>query len=398
MGAKRSAGFVRHGALGLPHGGNVTRATRSDAAEVRARTATIWNDFCDDLKRASSLFGRAQTPADEQTQAEGLRFLMRLIRIGFENAFEVGDPRHPGLIPMIDAHKVYEGVTGDARYQHAFIDGTATHRIGGTRGDAPLMEFSAFTGKGGLHEVSHQVAALTERELVVGPDGRLEVVFSPHPHPGNWIETGPTTRYLMVREYAHDWTDLRRAELRLEREDVRERRPSPTVDEMQRALSTTAAFVTNAALLWADISDYWAASVVNRFVAQTQVDQKTDIAAPIGHQFSCGWLRLEPGEVLVARFTPKDVPYWSLGVANYWYETLGFREPGSELNNRNVEYAEDGSVEVVIGPFQPRGPNWVDTRDHREGTLIFRWSRSVDPPPEFETEIRRVDDASEARP
>jgi hypothetical protein len=66
----------------------------------------------------------------------------------------------------------------------------------------------------------------------------------------------------------------------------------------------------------------------------------------MGHQFSCGWLRLEPGEILVARFRPDEVPYWSLGVANYWYETLGFGEPGSEINNQRVEYEEEGLTEM----------------------------------------------------
>jgi hypothetical protein len=296
---------------------------------------------------------------------------------------------------MIDSKKVYEGVTGDARYQHAFIDGTQTYRIHGARGMAPLMEFSAYTGKAGVHELSHQVGALTERELVLEEDGRIEVTFSPNEVPGNWIKTNASTRYLMIREYAHDWKGRLASDLVVERAGSVGYRPEPTLDDMSQALSKTAQFVATAAEFWAGISDYWAGSVINRFVPQEQVDQRTDIGAPIGHQFSCGWLDLQEGEVIVARFKPSDVPFWSMGVANYWYETLGFRHPGSELNNQRVDYGEDGSVEIVIGPFaQGTSPtrNSIDTREHRSGTLIFRWSRSFDPPPEIETEVLRLED------
>ena len=359
-----------------------------------------WDAFCDDLKRAGRVLHRATTPQDEQTRAEGLRFLVRLIRIGFENTFEIGDPRHPGLLPMIDAQKVHEGVTADARYHHAFLDGRATHRIRGTRGGAPLMEVSVYTGKAGIHPLSHQLGALTEREIAVDDEGRLEIVLAPEPPAASsgrsWIRTDAQTRYLMVREYAHDWSGVEPARLALSRDDAATR-PPLTLDEITGGLASTAEFVARAAELWAGISDYWAGSVVNRFALQQQVDQRTDIGAPIGHQFSCGWLSLEPDEALVARFRPQSVPYWSLGVANYWYETIGFGEPASEINNRGAETESDGSVRVVLGPHAPRGPNWIDTRGHCTGTLIFRWSRSVDPPPAIETEVKTLRELEDER-
>ena len=34
-----------------------------------------------------------------------------------------------------------------------------------------------------------------------------------------------------------------------------------------------------------------------------------------------------------------------------------------------------------------RCANWIDLKGHREGTLVFRWSRSKDPVPPIETEL-----------
>ena len=33
-------------------------------------------------------------------------------------------------------------------------------------------------------------------------------MLSPYEHSGNWVETGTETRYVMIREYAADWTGL----------------------------------------------------------------------------------------------------------------------------------------------------------------------------------------------
>ncbi len=356
----------------------------------------LWDRFCDDLKRAGRVLRRPATPGDELTRAEGLRFLVRMVGIGFENSFDLGDPEHPRLIPMVDPLKVYEGVTSDARYFHSFIDGTASYRIVGTRGNAPLIEVSVYTGKAGIHEKSHQIGALTERDLVIAADGTLEVALGPDPQPGNWIPTSADTKYLMVRQYAHDWSGLEEAVLRIERVGGSARRPPVSLEAIEDGLRKTAEFAATAPGFWADISDYWAGAVVNRFVAQRQADEKTDIGAPTGHHFSCGWFRLAPDEALVATLSPQEVPYWSLGLANYWYETLGFGERGSEINDRTSIREPDGSVRAVIADTAPRGPNWLDTRGHREGTMIFRWSRSSDPVPPIQSAVVKRSDLPES--
>lgn len=351
--------------------------------------ALAWEQFCDALKRAGQVLRRPQTPQDELTQAEGLRFLVHMLRVGFENGLDFADPVHPVLERMIDATKVCEGVTSDARYHHAFLDGSATYRIRGRRGGAPLIEFSSFTGKAGVQAESRQVASLTERDLVVGADGCFEVVLSPEPQPQNWLRTGPEARYLMVRQYAHDWSRLEEARMQIRRDGVQGLRPPLGLAELQRGLGAAADFAARAPAFWAAISDYWVDFAVNRFVPQLQADPVTDIAAPTGHQFSCGWFRLAPGEALVVRFAPAAVPYWSLGLANYWYETIGFGEGGSEIHDRNALREPDGSVRAVVAdaPRSGRAGNWLDTRGHAQGTLVFRWSRSRDPVPPIETQL-----------
>jgi len=358
--------------------------------------ARLWEDFCDALKLAGGVLRRTETPRDERTLADAYRYLIRMVRVGFENTHDLGDLEHPRLTPMVGPMVQYEGVTSDARYLHGLIDGSATHRITGMRGGSPLIEFGVYTGKMGLHDESKLIASITEETLEVAADGSVEVVLSPTEQPGNWIETDGRTRYIMVRQYAGDWRGVAEGRFDIERTGVTGP-PAPFgLDEIRDSLERTAAFARDNPPIWAAISDYWADLAVNRFTAELGVDARTDIAPPSGHQFSCGYFKLKPGEALDVRFRPEGAVFWSLGLANYWYETIGYGRRDSHLNSGIAALEADGSVRAVISLERPPASagvaNWVDPRGCCEGTMVFRWSRSRDPVPAIECRLVALDE------
>jgi hypothetical protein len=394
-------------------------------AGPEASAADAWERFCAELARAGEALQRPTTPRDELTQAEGLRHLARMIRAGVENRLELADLTHPVITPMVDRWLLYEGVTSDARYHHALIDGAASHRILGTRGTAPLFEIGIYTGKQAVHEDSHLLGSLTESELRVEPDGRFEVALGTQPRAGNWLRTDARARYLMIREYAQDWRATRAGSFEITREPA-PGAPEPLRLETARAgLFGAADFVARATSFWASLSDHWASLAPNRFLytprgGGTQLrrlddegreisqpdwermsgisgDARTEVAPPAGHEFSCGWFRLEQDEALVVRFEPVPAPYWGLELANYWYEPLAHRSGRAILNDRSALREADGSVVAVISQRDPGRPNWLDTAGHREGMMIFRLSRSQAPPPPIATELVRLRDHRGAR-
>ena len=113
---------------------------------------------------------------------------------------------------------------------------------------------------------------------------------------------------------------------------------------------------------------------------------------PFGHRFASGYFRLEPDEALIVTFTPSDVPYWGIDLTNYWFEPLSYEDHRSHVNNKTVTYEEDGSVRVVISQERRGSGNWIDLAGHREGTMIFRWSRSDDPLPVLATRVVKLDE------
>lgn len=344
-----------------------------------------WEEFCEQLKRAGRVLRRDTTPKDELTIAEGCRKLVHLVRIGFEATHDFADTGHPRIYQSVTATTLGEGETSDARYHQAFIDGGATYRVTGLRGAAPLIEFTVYAGKIGLQDMSRQVGAITERELLVGPDGSFELVLSPTEHPGNWIRTAPDATLLYIRQYAHDWGSTRGATFEIRREGESEDVRPLTLDVIRAAFAGTATFVDKAAYFWADIMDRRATAPANVFFEiPLAPDQPT---MPTGHRFAAGYFRLAADETLLVSFAPTEAPYWGLDLTNYWFEPLSYEDHRSHVNNRTATYESDGSVRVAIGARRGGVPNWIDTLGHREGTLLFRWSRTQDPLPRLDATV-----------
>ncbi|HMV71326.1 MAG TPA: DUF1214 domain-containing protein [Pseudomonadales bacterium] len=350
-----------------------------------------WEAFCDSLKPAGAVLARAATPDDQLTQAEGLRKLVRMIRMGFEAALEYGNTGHPEVYQLVTSTTLGEGETSDSRYYQVMIDGSKSYRLSGSRGEAPYVEFTVYAGKIGLDATSAQVGAVTEHELTVKPDGSYELLLAPEKPAGwssSWIRTTPESTVLFIRQYAHDWSKTRGATFDIEQLGASGDRPPLTIAEVRHALERTSAYVSRSVNIWAAIVDQRRAAEPNRFfVFEVEQDPDESPEMPIGHRFSSGYFRLEPDQALLVSFKPADVPYWGLDTTSYWFEPLSYMDHRSHYNNRTVRYEADGSVRIVIAARDPGMPNWIDTRGHLEGPMIFRWSRTALPVPEIEAKL-----------
>ena len=81
-----------------------------------------WESFCEQLKQAGQVLARESTPDDELTQAEGLRKLVRMIRMGFEATLEYGNRDFPEVYQLVTPTTLGEGETSDALSHQLQLD------------------------------------------------------------------------------------------------------------------------------------------------------------------------------------------------------------------------------------------------------------------------------------
>ena len=360
---------------------------------MKEKSVAIWEAFCDQLKQAGGVLARNTTPDDELTQAEGLRKLVRLIRVGFEASFEYADTSMPTVYRLVTPTTIGEGETSDAHYFQSMIDGVRTFRLKGRRGDAPFIEFTTYNGKVGLHAKSEQIASLTEQDLLVDDTGNYEIILSPNRYSGNWLRTTAETSVLYIREYTHDWSKTRETTFEISRLDGADVQPAAmTVASVEQAMRRTAGYVSRSIQTWAAIVDFRRGQEPNKFFPfEQESDPDESPEMPTGHRFSSGYFRLQEHEALLIRLVPQQVPYWGLDTTNYWFEPLSYGDSRSHVNNGTAVVGKDGVITMVIATKNPGVPNWIDTRGHCEGVMLFRWSRTSLPLPELQTQVVAVD-------
>lgn len=361
------------------------------AQQPEVQPDDTWTQFVDALRPASELIHRQRTPQDELTQAEGYRYLARSIRLSMAMSHEYTNTDRPVLFDAQTATMLSGAAFSDGSYQQALIDGGKTYRISGRHGSAALFEVAVYEGRIGAQNSSKLVGVLTEKDLKLNENGQFDVILSPQRHKGNWLPTTASSDLLVVRQYAHDWRNSKRAQLTIERVGEASTELELTQYKIDQDLLEAATFVRRLTTTWAYLLERMGMGPPNKMLA-VPADLEPIMAG--GHKLAMAKLEIPAGQALVVEFTPPKAEYWGLQLTNYWLEPLDFDSEGSHFNNKTVRYNKAGSVRVVISTADPQVANWMNARGHVAGTLQFRLARSNKAVPEFKTTLVPISEAN----
>jgi Protein of unknown function (DUF1214) len=338
-------------------------------------SAEIWAQYCEAIKLAGRQLLRPETPKDPFNQAEGLRYLSRLVRLGLEMYVESGDMSFPSF--MVPSHETAKIIADnpDNYYQVARIDGRHDYRVRGSRGTVAYLNFSTKRGgydSGGKLELSGFIDA---KGMSFEPDGQFELVLSQKPRPGNWLKLDPDSSQLLVRQTFLDRIHEKPAQLRIERMDTAARPPPLDPRTLRENLRKAGTFVDGTARLSGD----WAHSYRGHTNQLPPADQAHCQAAggdPNIFFYHSYW-RLAPEEALVIHFPRVAVcDYWNIQVNNYWMESLDYRYFRICINKHSAQLDSDGGLTLILAHADPGHPNWLETAGHEQGTMCFRWINS----------------------
>jgi hypothetical protein len=360
----------------------------TDEAAARISDGTTWNDLCDTLKMAGAVILRDSSPADAFSRAEGFRYLSRVLRAGLEAFVEHADPRAPVLARMVHETVKMGADNPDNYYQNAAISGEYEYRIVGTRGSVAYLSFATQSGGYGEGLGLPLTGFLDGKDLIVEPDGSVEIAVSVAPRPGNWLPMKPESGTLIVRQTFARRDRERIAELRLERVGG-ERAPSPvTPQAIDRGLGRVGNLVGGVAALFAG----WAEGFQKHTNELPQFDPA--VAKAFGGDpnivYYHSYWRLADDEALVIEVTPPDCELWNFQLNNHWMESLDYRYFPIWVNKHTARYRDDGSVRIVVAHRDPGCDNWIDTVGHAFGTMLFRWVRAT-AHPQPQTRVVKLD-------
>lgn len=346
----------------------------ADQATQRIVNGRAWEEFCDGLKAAGASLhfpGTPQTPLD---QAEGVRYLSRLVRAGLEAFVEHADPARPVLHRVVHETVKMGSDNPDNHYFTARLDGALEYRIVGHRNTVHYLGFGTQRGSYGRSGGMPPTGYLEGSELEMDAEGRFEIVLSATPQAGNWLPMTEETGTLIVRQTFLDREHEVPAQLELTCTSAGATPRQPTPQDVEEGLQATSALVAGASLLFAK----WARDFKAHSNELPQFDPERSIQAggdPHIVYYHSHWA-LRPDEALVIEAEPPVCEHWNFQLNNYWMESLDYRHHRIHINRHTAVYERDGSVRIVVAHRDPGLPNWIDTVGHESGTMCFRWVRA----------------------
>jgi hypothetical protein len=254
--------------------------------------------------------------------------------------------------------------------------------------ETEFIEFNLYAGDlTGLNPTPRRmIAALTERDIDLAPDGTFEIRLDARGG-RNAMQMEPDINSISVRRYLRDPLVDRPRPLAIRRTTPAPPKAPLTAQAVERGTTEAIAFARNNVRMWSQWADHTRATKRNVI---TPMADGGDIHTPVGHVYLNGAWVLGPGEALALAFVPDPNCYWSLVPTSYWMESLEWRF-GERVfaTSFDTRPDADGVVRLVLGPTDPRlpGHTWLSTEGRAEGLVSLRVARNSGPWPVVETKV-----------
>jgi len=341
--------------------------------DQRMVTGKAWADFCDELKTAGNVLLAPGTPRDPVQQAEGIRYLTRLTRAGLEAYVEYPDPSFPRLRRMVHETVKMGADNPDNHYLNAQISGAHEYKILGKRNTIDYISFHTQNGNYGTTGGLAPCGKLDDAELKLEEDGSFEIYLTREPQGKNWLRIEEETTLLMVRQTYADRFIEEPASLEIRNLSGINKPGALTSRQMDEGLKTATMFVGGASLLFAR----WANDFKKHVNKLPLFDPEKSNAAGGDETiiYYHSYWRIEADEALIIEVLPPDCDAWNFQLNNHWMESLDYRYHNICINKNSARYEADGTVRLVVSYQDPGHGNWIETANHREGTMCWRWYR-----------------------
>ncbi|MEN8723318.1 MAG: DUF1254 domain-containing protein [Alphaproteobacteria bacterium] len=348
--------------------------------DEQVTSGAAWAQFCDDLKAVGDLLLQPENPQDAFTQAEGMRYLSRLTRMGLENFLEYRDPLFPVFRRSCHETIKLGGDNPDNHYANAQIDGSFDYKITGSRGSVHYLGIGTQSGNYGKDGTLQTIGFIdADKDIAINDDGSFEIIVSQTEQPGNWLKMTDGTGMVLVRQTFHDRETETPAVLTIERLNAEGEAPAPLSSQrIAHGLMAASRYVAGSVKLFLEWSHEFRTYDLNTF---KMLDHKRAqrVGGDPNIRYFYGWYDFADDEALVITTPLPECDYWNIQLCNFWMESFDYRYHRVHLNHHLAQ--NDGkTAEVVVAHRQLDHPNAIETAGHKEGVLMWRWIGASDHP------------------
>ncbi|MFP8879642.1 MAG: DUF1214 domain-containing protein [Myxococcota bacterium] len=330
--------------------------------------AKAWNALLDDLRVLGEEVLDPAVAAGEQ--ADGLRFLLRMVGLYEEQCLEFASTAHPEFWFVESPTRKIFADCPDTKYRQVQVDPARTYRLRGRLGEHAYLSITAYRRR----SQDRLVADLHDGELEVDPSGRFELVLSSEKTRGNWLDLGGDAGFVVVREYYNDRANDRPAEYEISVDGgpypARSELDGPTLESALDRIREGVAFAARAS---AGLTSTLAATPNQMSEAAARI--VSEMAGTPHNYYQLGYYRLAESQALELTVDPPKSRYWSVHLNNGWLESPEYRDAGRCvcINGSQAVRDSDGHYRFVVASSDPGHTGWLDTGGRMEGVLLARY-------------------------
>lgn len=352
----------------------------SAADTDRAAPGEAWRSFCRRLEAAGDLVFQADVAGTPIDQAEGYRYLSRLLRIALEMHLENADTDFPGFYAASHPTAKIGADNPDNLYMNASISGARRYRITGKRGTVPILSFGTKANRYAVDGTMASTGEIDSADMALEPDGSFEIIASREKANGNWLPLAEDSTMLLVRQTFLDRDSEEPATVRIEAIDPPRETPEPlTLAKLETGFKRAVDFVEGTTKTFLGWTDQFKKEQLNQ-LATTDQTMFFKAGGDPTIFYLHGYWKLEPGEALVIDTPIPDCTFWNFQCDNIWMESLDYRHHRVHVNKHSARPNPDGSVTIVLAERDPGYGNWIDTAGHDQGTMLLRWTGASEHP------------------
>lgn len=350
-------------------------------AQLQFSEPTIWREVVKVIGELEDLVWKDPLVSDEQTRAEGVRQLTRLIAGALPLTMEMADASHPQFLQLLSTRIQWALPSADCHYQWAPVHGANTYRIIGDRGTARIFDMESRN----KHFAHLGEWTLLDRldKVEVDAGNHVEIILS-HARPAgarNWLQLPAGPGNLVFRQYFCDWTTEQAARLIIINERAKYPPPPVTAAGIRQRLELFCDFLRQCPPVFRkSVESYYSAA------ANTMSYDGIDYGWK-AIKYGKGVYECQPDEALILELKLPKTHYWNIQIGNHFWEAGDYHLRQNSLNGHQAYIDEHGVFRAVISHQDPGIANWLDSAGINKGLATIRFYE-----PEFipETTLRRI--------
>ena len=343
------------------------------------------SSYLDKIAAAEALVATTWAPDDPQLAADLNEQIFNNLVQGYFIYFGA-EKTHPDFAPVYNSLLRLQPNPDDT-YVRTPIDGNGIYRISGERGSCRLFTISLGENVIGTTEKPGGLTAEYDLDeaITFNGDGTFDAILSSERvagHTGNWLHLPTNTDLMIVRRRSYDWLNERDPRIAIERLDVSPLRPRPSAQDIEKRLMALAEYAERHSRQWLGYQNQMRDNgLINRFAHHGF----SAIGGIRVQQYWWGMFDLAADEALILETdVPREARYWNVQLNDQIWNTLEFVWRQSSLNGHQARIDSDGKFRAVISVTDPGVPNWLDTVERLQGSVVGRWYQcSTHPVPEL---------------